>query len=121
MHRLTEPVWDTPFILLALVALNVVVVLLDPWWEAILKRVPNWCIFGCCIIGGVALNWAWASSWSSQRYALSSAPILRMTASFVALNSLIGFMAARLLGGKWQLAGAFFVLASAWLGWFFHG
>jgi hypothetical protein len=122
MHTLTGSLLGVPLFLWAGVALAVVVVLLDPWRKAILLRVPDWCISGYCIVSGLAFNWAWAYSWFSQRFALTSAPVLRMMASFVALNALIGLLATLLHDqGKWRLGVAYFALASGWLSWFFHG
>jgi hypothetical protein len=102
------------------VALNLVVVLLDPWRKVILRQVPDWCIVGNCVITGLALNWAWAYSWWFPQYAVSSGPVLRTMASFVALNTLIEFLASRLLGGKWQLDVALFALSSCVLARLFH-
>jgi hypothetical protein len=122
MHTITEPVSVFPLFLWAGAALGAVVVLLDPWRKAILSRVPNWCLVGYCIITGLVFNWAWAYSWFSQRLALTSGPVLGKMASFVTLSAIIGFLAARLHNErKWQLAAAYFALASGYLSWFFCG
>lgn len=122
MHTLTEPVSGIALFLWAGAALGAVVVLLDPLRKAILSRVPNWCIAGYCIISGLVFNWAWAYSWFSPRLALTSGPVLGKMASFVTLNAIIGLLAALLHNErKWQLAAAYFALASGYLSWFFRG
>jgi hypothetical protein len=122
MHTLTEPVSGVPLFLWVGAALGAIVVLLDPWRKAILSRVPNWCVVGYCIVCGLALNWAWAYSYFSQRFALTSAPVLVRMALFATLNAVIGFVAVLLHDEKkWQLAAAYFALASGYLSWLFHG
>jgi hypothetical protein len=120
MHTLTELIWGIPLFLWVAIAFNVAVVLFDPWRKAILRRVPEWCIFAYCIVSGLAMNWALAYSWFFPRYAFSSGPVLRAMASFVGLNTLIGFLASRLLGGKLQLDVALFALSSCVLARLFH-
>jgi hypothetical protein len=126
MQTLTEPVLGVPLFLSLFLwagaALGAVVVLLDPWRKAILSRVPNWCLVGYCIVSGLAANWALAYSRFSQRFALTSEPVLGKMALFVTLNAIIGFLAPLLHDErKWQLAAMYFALASVWLSWFFHG
>ena len=120
IHTLAEPVPGIPLLLCALVALNVVLALIDPWRKAILRRVPGWCIAAYCVMSGLALNWYWAYSWFSPRCAFSSGPVVRRMASFVALNALIGFLAGRLFGGRWLITLAYFALASCVLTRLFH-
>jgi hypothetical protein len=120
MHTISE--WGIPYFLWPGVALGILAVLLDPWRKAILRRVPNWCIVGYCIVCGLALNWAWAYSWYSQRFALTSGTVLGRMALFVTLNAVIGFLAALLHDErKWQLSAVYFALASGYLSWLFHG
>lgn len=120
MHTLAQPIWGIPFLLLALIALRFLVPLLDPRREAILKRVPDWCIVGFCVTTGLAINWGWAYSWWYPQYALASAPVLCSMAKFAALSTLFAFLASRLLGGKWKADVALFALFSCVLARIFH-
>jgi hypothetical protein len=120
MHTLTEPIWGIPVFLLALVGLRLLVALLRPWSDAILKRVPDWSIVVFCATIGLALNWAWAYSWWYPQYAFASGPVLRTMAKFVALSTVFAFLASRLLGGKWKADIALFALFSCVLSWIFH-
>jgi len=120
MHTLAEPIWGIPMFLLALVGLRLLVASLDPWWEAILKWVPDWSIVVFSATIGLALNWAWAYSWWYPQYALASVPVLRTMTKFVALSALLAFLASRLLGGKWKADMALFALFSCVLARIFH-
>lgn len=119
MHILTE--WGIRYVLWLGVALGILAILLEPWRKPILNRVPDWCVVGYCIVWGLACNWDWAYSWFSQRFALTSGPVLGRMALFVAMNALIGLLATLLHDErKWPLAAAYFALASGYLSWAFH-
>jgi len=114
--------WGIRYILWLGAALGILAILLDPWRKTILNRVPDWCNVASCIVLGLACNWDWAYWWFSQRFALTSAPVLGRMALFVTLNAAIGLLAALLHDDrKWQLGAAYFSVASVCLSWFFHG
>jgi hypothetical protein len=72
----------------------------------------EWCFVIGLILGGIGWDWYCAFEWFSGKYSLYSGPVFTRMSLIVMSCALVGFLAVRLRGGRWQVGVAVFFLTS---------